>query len=139
MPTFTEKTIIQPVPAHPQTTEPSEPVESKEVLNSRLRDLVNTAPVMLFMKGVPKCPLCRFSRRIVRVLNDHSIQYNSFNVLQDEVVRQGIKEYADWSTFPQIRVKGDMIGGLDIVKEEFATNPVFLSVYKVTEIQESAA
>ncbi|KAF5615619.1 monothiol glutaredoxin-4 [Fusarium tjaetaba] len=118
----------------PQMIETSELAESREVMNSRLRGLVNTAPVMLFMKGVTKCPLCRFSRRIVRILNEHGIQYDSFNVLQDEAVRQGIKEYADWPTFPQLWVNGELIGGLDIVKEEFATNPEFLSAYKVPEI-----
>ncbi|KAI1053023.1 hypothetical protein LB506_010176 [Fusarium annulatum] len=69
---------------------------------------------MLFMKGVPKCPPCRFSRRIVRILDDHSIQYSSFVVLKDETVRLGIKEYADWPTFPQLWVNGELVGGLDI-------------------------
>nr|RBQ90944.1 hypothetical protein FVER53263_03411 [Fusarium verticillioides] len=113
--TITERTTIQIAQAGPQTVETSELVESREVLNSRLRDLVNTAPVMLFMKGVTKCPLYRFSRRIVRILNEHGIQYDSFNVLQDEAIRQGTKEYANWPTFSQLWADGELVGGLDIV------------------------
>ncbi|KAF5532967.1 glutaredoxin [Fusarium napiforme] len=139
MSTIAESTTIQMAQVDPQTIETSELAESKEVLNSRLRDLVNTAPVMLFMKGVTKCPLCRFSRRIVRILNEHGIQYDSFNVLQDEAfgdkaIRQGIKEYADWPTFPQLWLNGELVGGLDVLKEQFAANPEFLSAYKVPEI-----
>ncbi|KAF4336890.1 glutaredoxin [Fusarium beomiforme] len=144
-----------PAAAHPQPLKPCDPGESKEALTARLRDLVNSAPVMLFMKGVPKCPLCRFSRRIVRILNDHGIQYDSFNVLKDEAVRQGIKEFADWPTFPQLWVNGELVGGLDVVssvdsaqigyvvadgegqvKEEFAANPEFLASYSVKAVKE---
>ncbi|WXC58270.1 hypothetical protein SNK03_004168 [Fusarium graminearum] len=104
-----------PAAAHPQTLAPHDPVESKEALTARLQGLVNSAPIILFIKGVPKCPLCRFSRHIVRILNDHGIWYDSFNVLKDEAVRQGIKEFADWPTFPQLWVNGDLVGGLDVV------------------------
>ncbi|KAF5544608.1 glutaredoxin [Fusarium mexicanum] len=138
MSTFKESTAIPLTQADTQTIEVTELTESKEVLNSRLRDLVNTAPVMLFMKGVPKCPLCRFSRRVVRILNEHGIQYSSFDVLHDEAVRQGIKEYANWPTFPQLWVNGELVGGLDIVKEEFAANPEFLCAYRVPEMQDDA-
>ncbi|KAF5567545.1 Grx4 family monothiol glutaredoxin [Fusarium phyllophilum] len=138
MSTFTENSTLQLAQIDSQTIETSELTESKEGLNSRLGDLVNSAPVMLFMKGVPKCPLCRFSRRIVRILNDHGIQYGSFNVLQDETIREGIKEYADWPTFPQLWVNGELVGGLDIVKEEFAANPEFLNTHEVPEIENDA-
>ncbi|CVK91881.1 probable glutaredoxin [Fusarium mangiferae] len=115
MPNSTENIHAQPMPAGLQTIDASEPAELKAALHSRLTDLVNGAPVMLFMKGVPKCPLCRFSRRIVRILDDRGIQYSSFDVLKDETVRLGIKEYADWPTFPQLWVNGGLVGGLDIV------------------------
>ncbi|KAI3571555.1 glutaredoxin-like protein [Fusarium oxysporum f. sp. albedinis] len=114
--------------ALPQTSE-TDPAESKAALTVRLQDLVNAAPVMLFMKGTPKCPVCRFSRRIIRILNDHGIVYDSFNVLADETVRQGIKDFADWPTFPQLFVNGGLVGGLDVVKEEFVANGDFLSQY----------
>jgi Grx4 family monothiol glutaredoxin len=71
---------------------------------------------MLFMKGTPKSPVCRFSRRIVRILNDRGIVYDSFNVLTDEDVRHGLKEFAEWPTFPQLWVDGELVGGLDVVR-----------------------
>lgn len=70
---------------------------------------------MLLMKGAPKMPVCRFSRRIVRLLEDHRILYGSFNVLSDEDIRQGLKLFGDWPTFPQLWVNGELVGGLDIV------------------------
>ncbi|RBA21085.1 monothiol glutaredoxin [Fusarium proliferatum] len=111
----TENIHAQPMPAGLQTIEASEPAAPKAALDSRLTDLVNGASVMLFMKGVPKCPLCRFSRHIVRILDHHGIHYSSFYVLKDETVRLGIKEHADWPTFPQLWVNGQLVGGLDIV------------------------
>ncbi|KAH7180258.1 hypothetical protein DER46DRAFT_582141 [Fusarium sp. MPI-SDFR-AT-0072] len=78
------------------------PKQSKEALTVRLIELAKVDPIMLFMKGIPKSPVCRFSRRIVRILNDRGIVYDSFNVLTDEDVRQGLKEFADWLTFPQL-------------------------------------
>lgn len=115
MSNYTENIHAQPTPAGLQTIEASEPAAPKAALHSRLTDLVNGAPVMLFMKGVPKCPLCRFSRHIVRILDHHGIHYSSFYVLKDETVRLGIKEYADWPTFPHLWVNGQLVGGLDIV------------------------
>ncbi|KAF4455573.1 putative thioredoxin [Fusarium austroafricanum] len=117
--------------AQSQSSDTSDPIESKEALVSRLRKLVDKASVMLFMKGTPKFPVCRFSRRIIRVLNDHGIIYDSSNVLTDEAVRQGMKEFADWPTFPQLWVDGELVGGLDIVKEKSNTTPDFLSQYSV--------
>ncbi|KAI4895198.1 hypothetical protein NFI96_023811, partial [Prochilodus magdalenae] len=89
----------------------------KEELNERLKKLINAAPCMLFMKGSPQEPRCGFSRQIVQILKDHSVQYSSFDILSDEEVRQGLKTYSNWPTYPQVYVKGDLIGGLDIVKE----------------------
>lgn len=115
MSNVTENIVPQPMSTDPQTVGTYGSAEPKAVLHSRLTDLVNSTPVMLFMKGVPKCPLCRFSRRVVRILDNHGIQYSSFDVLKDETVRLGIKEYADWPTFPQLWVNGELVGGLDIV------------------------
>ena len=89
--------------------------QSQEALFARLAELVKEAPVMLFMKGTPKSPVCRFSRRIVRLMNDRKIVYGSFNVLSDEDVRQGLKVFGEWPTFPQLWVDGELIGGLDVV------------------------
>ncbi|XP_063163422.1 glutaredoxin-3 isoform X1 [Candoia aspera] len=89
----------------------------KEDLNSRLKKLINAAPCMLFMKGTPHEPRCGFSRQMVEILNKHNIVFSSFDILSDEEVRQGLKTYSDWLTYPQLYVTGELIGGLDIVKE----------------------
>jgi Grx4 family monothiol glutaredoxin len=88
---------------------------NKDALNKRLEELVKAAPVMLFMKGTPSAPQCGFSRQTVSVLREKGIRYGFFNILADDEVRQGLKEYADWPTFPQLWVDGELVGGLDIV------------------------
>jgi Grx4 family monothiol glutaredoxin len=70
---------------------------------------------MLFMKGTPSSPQCGFSRQLVGILRERSIKYGFFNILADEDVRQGLKEFAEWPTFPQLWVAGELVGGLDIV------------------------
>lgn len=86
-------------------------------LNQRLKKLINAAPCMLFMKGSPQEPRCGFSRQIVALLKEHSIQFSSFDILSDDEVRQGLKTYSNWPTYPQLYVNGELVGGLDIVKE----------------------
>lgn len=105
--------------------------ESKEELHKRLASLVKAAPVMLFMKGTPSAPQCGFSRQLVAILRENSVKYGFFNILADDEVRQGLKEFADWPTFPQLWVDGELMGGLDIVKEELANDPDFLKAYSV--------
>lgn len=83
----------------------------------KLERLVNYAPVMLFMKGSSSEPKCGFSRQVVEMLTRHSIPFASFDILEDEEVRAGLKEYSDWPTYPQLYVKGVLQGGLDILKE----------------------
>ncbi|KAJ5887980.1 thioredoxin [Penicillium taxi] len=107
--------------------------ESNDALNARLTKLVKAAPVMLFLKGTPDSPMCRFSRRLVRILREHGIDYNYFNVLGDENVREGLKEFGDWPTFPQLWVDGELVGGLDIVREEISANPSFMGQYAVSK------
>jgi Grx4 family monothiol glutaredoxin len=87
----------------------------KEALFTRLGNLVKAAPVMLFMKGTPSAPKCGFSRQTVGLLRDRGVRYGFFNILADDDVRQGLKEFSDWPTFPQLYVDGELIGGLDIV------------------------
>lgn len=100
------------------TGSPGESAESKTTeLNQRLKKLINAAPCMLFMKGSPQEPRCGFSRQIVALLKEHSIQFSSFDILSDEEVRQGLKTYSNWPTYPQLYANGELVGGLDIVKE----------------------
>ncbi|XP_042345946.1 glutaredoxin 3 [Plectropomus leopardus] len=86
-------------------------------LNQRLKKLINAAPCMLFMKGSPQEPRCGFSRQILGILAEHKIQFSSFDILSDEEVRQGLKTYSNWPTYPQLYANGELVGGLDIVKE----------------------
>ncbi|XP_071605810.1 glutaredoxin-3 [Heliangelus exortis] len=90
---------------------------AKEDLNVRLRKLITAAPCMLFMKGSPKEPRCGFSKQMVEILNKHGVSFSSFDIFSDEEVRQGLKTYSNWPTYPQLYVAGELIGGLDIVKE----------------------
>lgn len=89
----------------------------KQTLNDRLSALVNKAPVMLFMKGTPDAPRCGFSSKIVGLLQDQGIRFESFNILSDSEVREGLKAFSKWPTYPQLYVEGKLLGGLDIVKE----------------------
>ncbi|XP_038071050.1 glutaredoxin-3-like [Patiria miniata] len=105
-------------PSKTAETPDSKPeTSSKEDLNSRLKKLINTAPCMLFMKGTPEEPRCGFSRTTVGILNDKNIDYKTFDILGDNEVRQGLKTYSNWPTFPQLYLKGELVGGLDIIKE----------------------
>lgn len=89
--------------------------QPEEDLDSRLAGLVKAAPVMLFMKGTPSSPQCGFSRQTVSLLRERGVRYGFFNILADDEVRQGLKKFSDWPTFPQVYVDGDLVGGLDIV------------------------
>ena len=73
--------------------------------------------VVLFMKGTPQAPMCGFSAAVVQVLSHLGVKFKGVNVLADEGVRQGIKEFSNWPTIPQLYVKGEFIGGCDIVRE----------------------
>mmetsp|Transcript_1227 Transcript_1227/g.1445 ORF Transcript_1227/g.1445 Transcript_1227/m.1445 type:complete len:328 (-) Transcript_1227:543-1526(-) len=88
-----------------------------ESLNERLKKLIESSPVMLFMKGNPNEPRCGFSRTIVQILQEEGIKFSTFDILEDEDVRQGLKTYSNWPTFPQLYVDGKLLGGLDIVRE----------------------
>lgn len=103
-----------------------EGVVQVEELNTRLGKLVRAAHVMLFMKGTPAAPQCGFSRQLVSLLRERGVRYGFFNILADDEVRQGLKAFSDWPTYPQLYVDGELIGGLDIVREEFENDENFL-------------
>jgi monothiol glutaredoxin len=86
---------------------------------SRIDNIVKSADVVLFMKGTPLFPQCGFSSRAVAILDHLGVAYDSVDVLQDQEVRQGIKAYSDWPTIPQLYVKGEFLGGSDIMMEMF--------------------
>ncbi|KAG5439857.1 hypothetical protein PCANB_000139 [Pneumocystis canis] len=98
----------------------SEESENEDLTN-RLKKLVKKAPVMLFMKGTPTNPQCGFSKQIVNILNDHHVKYDFFDILTDEEIRIGLKEFSDWPTYPQLYIQGNFCGGLDVVREMIKT------------------
>jgi monothiol glutaredoxin len=87
--------------------------------NSRISDLVTNNDVVLFMKGTPLFPQCGFSSRAISILEHCGVAYESVDVLQDMEIRQGIKNFSDWPTIPQLYVKGEFVGGSDIMMEMF--------------------
>jgi monothiol glutaredoxin len=87
--------------------------------HARIGDLVNTNDVVLFMKGTPLFPQCGFSSLAVAILDRVGVEYASVDVLQDPEIRAGIKQFSDWPTIPQLYVKGEFIGGSDIMKEMY--------------------
>jgi monothiol glutaredoxin len=86
---------------------------------SRIDEIVKNNAVVLFMKGTPLFPQCGFSSRAVTILEHPGAPFESVDVLQDPEIRQGIKEYSDWPTVPQLYVKGEFVGGSDIMLEMF--------------------
>ncbi|CAM9236517.1 unnamed protein product [Chrysoparadoxa australica] len=108
-------------PQAPQQKMPASGISSPSKivpeLASRLAKLTASAAVMIFIKGTPQEPKCKFSRQLLELLNGAGIEYGSFNILSDEDVRQGLKSFSDWPTYPQVYVRGELFGGLDILKE----------------------
>jgi len=88
-------------------------------VQARIADAVNSNPVLLFMKGSPLFPQCGFSSRAVAILDHLGVEYESLDVLQDQGIRQGIKQFSDWPTIPQLYVKGEFVGGSDIMMEMY--------------------
>ena len=85
----------------------------------KIQNNIDNNEVCLFMKGTPDAPQCGFSMAVSNVLKHLNVNFKGVNVLEDENLRQGIKEYSDWPTIPQLYVKGEFIGGCDIIKEMF--------------------
>ena len=88
-------------------------------INQVIDDAVKNNDVFLFMKGTPDFPQCGFSGQVVQILNYLGVDYKSANVLADPALREGIKAYTNWPTIPQLYVKGEFVGGADIVREMF--------------------
>ena len=88
-----------------------------EQLKKRIEDQVKGNKVFLYMKGNPDAPRCGFSAKAVEILSNHGATFKSFDILSDEDIRQGVKEYSEWPTFPQLYVNGELVGGCDIITE----------------------
>ena len=108
--------------SHPPTSgqEQKEENQSAEI-NERIKSLIDSSDLFLFMKGSPEAPQCGFSANTCAVLNSFGVPYKTFNVLSDMDMRQGIKEYSNWPTSPQLYIKGQFVGGNDIIMELYET------------------
>ena len=90
-----------------------------EDINVKIKSLTDKNEVCLFMKGTPEVPQCGFSLAVSNVLKHLNVKFTGINVLEDPKIREGIKIYSDWPTIPQLYIKGEFVGGCDIVKEMF--------------------
>ena len=114
----------------------------------QIKSTVSESDVVLFMKGTKMMPQCGFSSRVAGVLNYMGVEFSDVNVLADDAIRQGIKDYSDWPTIPQLYVKGEFVGGCDIITEMtlsgeldqlFETNGVSFDKEAAERIRESNA
>ena len=88
-------------------------------IKTEIKSLIEKNNICLFMKGTPETPQCGFSMAVSNILKHLNVKFEGVNVLENEKIRQGIKDYSDWPTIPQLYVKGEFIGGCDIIKEMF--------------------
>tara|TARA_B100001029_G_scaffold148800_1_gene130195 strand:- start:393 stop:716 length:324 start_codon:yes stop_codon:yes gene_type:complete len=88
-------------------------------INKKIKEIISSNNIVLFMKGTPDAPQCGFSMTVTNILKHLSVKFEGINVLANDEIRQGIKDYTDWPTIPQLYVKGEFVGGCDIVKEMF--------------------
>lgn len=98
-------------------------------VEQRIKTLVSSSPVVVFMKGTKLMPQCGFSNNVVQILNALGVPFETFDVLSDPEIRQGVKEYSDWPTIPQVYLNGEFIGGSDI----------FIEMYNSGELRETFA
>ena len=92
-----------------------------DTTRDRIQTEVDGNDVLLFMKGTPVFPQCGFSAAVIQVLSHLQVKFSSVNVLEDPDIRDGIKQYSDWPTIPQLYVKGEFVGGCDIIREMYET------------------
>ena len=88
-------------------------------INEKIKDIISKNDVVLFMKGTPEMPQCGFSMTVSNILKELKVKFSGVNVLADPEIRQGIKDFSNWPTVPQLYIKGEFIGGCDIAKEMY--------------------
>ena len=91
----------------------------EDLIKKKIEKLIDSNPVMVFMKGTKLMPQCGFSNNVVQILNSLGVEFNTFDVLSDYGVREGIKEFSNWPTIPQVYLKGEFLGGSDILIEMY--------------------
>jgi monothiol glutaredoxin len=90
-------------------------------IDDRIREQIQADDVVLYMKGTPVFPMCGFSSQVVQILSHVGVPFQSYNILDDMELRQGLKEFSNWPTFPQLYVRGELVGGCDIIREMHQT------------------
>ncbi|KAL2247216.1 UNVERIFIED_CONTAM: Monothiol glutaredoxin-S17 [Sesamum indicum] len=105
-------------------------ISFSDTFEDRLKRLINSSAVMLFMKGTPDAPRCGFSSKVVNALKKEGVEFGSFDILTDEEVRQGLKTFLNWPTFPQLYYKRELIGGCDIVLELHNNGELKVTLYE---------
>lgn len=88
-------------------------------INEQIQSLITSCDLFLFMKGYPEMPMCGFSANTIAILNSLNVPYKTFNILEDNEIREGVKQFSNWPTYPQLYIKGELVGGNDIVTEMF--------------------
>src|SRR5205823_1546119 len=126
-----------PAPTSTSSSDASSSAEDPAILTARLKQLITASPVMAFIKGSPSAPRCGFTKQLLAILNDQHIEFGSFDILTDNIVREGLKKYSNWPTYPQLYVEGELIGGLDVVKDLVASGE-FLSSIPSSSIKKPA-
>jgi monothiol glutaredoxin len=94
-------------------------VDKSKELNAQIEELIGSSDLFLFMKGTPDMPQCGFSANSIAILNSLNVGYKTFNILEDMDIREGLKVYANWPTYPQLYLKGQLVGGNDIITEMY--------------------
>ena len=90
-------------------------------INQKIKDIISSKDIVLFMKGTPDAPQCGFSMAVSNILKNLNVKFEGVNVLSSDELRQGIKEFTDWPTIPQLYVKGEFVGGCDIISDMYET------------------
>jgi len=106
-------------------------------ISARIENDISNSDVVLYMKGSPMFPQCGFSATVVEVLNHFKVDFEAFDVLQDPALRDGVKEFSQWPTIPQLYVKGEFVGGCDIIRE-MAANGELVGLFEQNDIRPTA-
>ena len=88
-------------------------------IQTKIQENIDSQDIVLFMKGTPQFPQCRFSGQVVQILTQIGVNFKAMNILEDDTLREGIKKFSNWPTIPQLYVKGEFVGGCDIIREMF--------------------
>ncbi len=108
--------------------EPIKQVNKNVDVTEQIKELISSDDLVLFMKGTPDMPMCGFSANSIAILNNLNVKYKTFNILEDMDIREGLKEYSNWPTYPQLYIRGELVGGNDIITEMYQSGDLETSI-----------